>query len=168
MTPEEKQEYDRQRYQIKRETILEHERQRRSQPGYREWHRGYMREWSKNNKDKIRKYNSNDYSREARLAAGKKYREKFRTLVLDYYGNKCACCGEDRIEFLAIDHIEGGGSKHRKELGNKGGTAFYVWLVKNNFPEGYRTLCHNCNMALAYHELCPHQRHETFEYGLGI
>jgi len=63
--------------------------------------------------------------------------------VLTHYGNgKCACikCGFWDARALSIDHINGGGSKHIKSLGKP----FYDWLVENNYPDGYQTLCMNC------------------------
>ncbi len=51
-----------------------------------------------------------------------------------YGGYTCACCGETEQSFLSIDHINGGGTEHRKEIG-KGG-AIYAWLLRNNFPPG--------------------------------
>src|SRR5579859_8227770 len=36
--------------------------------------------------------------------------------VLDHYGWACACCGETVVAFLCIDHVNGGGNKHREEL----------------------------------------------------
>jgi hypothetical protein len=92
-------------------------------------------------------------------AERKKGRERSRALreeVLRHYGGKCACCGELRSEFLAVDHIQGGGGKHRKEIG--AGTAYFSWLKKNSYPSGYRILCHNCNMAVAFYGHCPHQK----------
>lgn len=77
--------------------------------------------------------------------------------VFDHYGWSCKCCGEDTKEFLTIDHINGGGTKHRKEI--KGwATHFYRWLVKNNFPKGYQVLCMNCNFAKGHFGICPHMR----------
>jgi hypothetical protein len=32
----------------------------------------------------------------------------------------------------------------------------YAYLIRNNFPEGYRVLCHNCNQSLGYFGYCPH------------
>lgn len=84
--------------------------------------------------------------------------QNVRDAVFGHYGMSCACCGEPERAFLAIDHIGGGGNKHRKETGNRGGTKFYRWLRRNGFPEGFRTLCHNCNMAMTIHGTCPHQR----------
>jgi hypothetical protein len=81
---------------------------------------------------------------------------EMRLLVLQHYGGKCACCGETEYKFLAMDHINGNGNKHRKEIGS-GGKTLYRWLVKNNFPEGFQVLCHNCNVAKGLYGICPHQ-----------
>ena len=45
---------------------------------------------------------------------------------------------------LSIDHIDGGGTQHRKQLREQG-TIFYRWVIKNNYPEGFQVLCFNCN-----------------------
>jgi hypothetical protein len=68
---------------------------------------------------------------------------------------KCACCGEMNIEFLSIDHIYGGGKKHYEEIGGLG--SLYGWLKRNNYPEGFRVLCMNCNFSLGHFGYCPHQ-----------
>ena len=61
--------------------------------------------------------------------------------TLSHYGNcLCACCGESEMEFLSIDHIHGGGRKHRQELGIG---SIYVWLRQQNFPNGFQVLCMN-------------------------
>lgn len=93
----------------------------------------------------------------------KAYRAQERIAALIAYGGKnpiCSCpeCSENRLPFLCIDHINGGGCKHRKELckdqySNRdgkcspGGGVFYRWLRKNSYPSGYRVLCYNCNTA---------------------
>lgn len=83
--------------------------------------------------------------------------------AMSYYcaGGKpsCACCGVDNLEFLCFDHIEGGGTKHRKSINNRG-RQFYIWLRLNDFPTGYRVLCHNCNASLAYYGHCPHNEQD--------
>lgn len=80
-----------------------------------------------------------------------------KQLVFAHYGAECACCGEGMLEFLTIDHVDGGGHKHRRtgEIGN-GGDAFYRWLVKEGLPAGYQTLCWNCNSAKGIYGACPH------------
>lgn len=88
-----------------------------------------------------------DMSREGRIRRKKR--------IFDAYGGRCACCSEDRFEFLAIDHVNGGGNKHRREVTGLG-AKFYKWLEQNHFPEGFRVLCHNCNMALGHFGYCPH------------
>jgi hypothetical protein len=84
-------------------------------------------------------------------------RDKNREITLRHYGGKCVCCGEDELYFLAIDHIDGDGNTHRKKI-KKWGSGFFGWLVKNNFPEGFQILCHNCNMGKHLNGgVCPHK-----------
>jgi len=56
---------------------------------------------------------------------------------------------------LGIDHINGGGGKHRKELTIQGIT-IYIFLKRNNYPKEYQVLCHNCNLAKGFYGECPH------------
>lgn len=73
--------------------------------------------------------------------------ERLKISVLAHYNNgivRCFRCGESRLACLSIDHIKGGGAKHRKELGVKSGFNFYYWLRAHGYPEGYQTLCMNC------------------------
>jgi hypothetical protein len=77
-------------------------------------------------------------------------RHRLKLKVVKYYGDgeaKCANCDEDDVRLLSIDHINGGGNKHRREQGIGSGTNFYRWLVQQDFPDGYKTLCLKCNMA---------------------
>lgn len=107
---------------------------------------------------------SEDYLKKARERA-KKNRRKLKLLVLSHYGTnppRCTCPNcyyhnhDCPIEFLSIDHIHGGGINHRKRVGT--GNYFYFWLRKNNFPEGYQVLCHNCNQGRQLNDgICPHK-----------
>lgn len=91
------------------------------------------------------------------LDLGKLYRKNLKNEVFaQYNGYICTCCGETIEEFLAIDHINGGGTKHRAEVGS-GGTNFYRWLKKNNYPKGYQVLCANCNWGRKICGECPHK-----------
>lgn len=92
------------------------------------------------------------------LALSAKSRQQFRKTVLEAYGGRCACCGESNFEFLAIDHIDGGGNEHRRSLSRSDADTIVRWLKRNNFPAGFQVLCHNCNMAKGFHGYCPHQR----------
>src|SRR5437899_2006489 len=77
-------------------------------------------------------------------------RERVRRLnrrrqVIAAYGGQCACCGETTTEFLAVDHINGGGAAHRTSVSGH----LYLELERLGYPsDGYRLLCHNCNQAL--------------------
>jgi hypothetical protein len=101
--------------------------------------------WRKNNKAHVLAY---------KAASDKRCRQRQRAAVLKAYGTCCCCCGEKEEIFLVIDHKEGGGNKHRREIGRAN---LYKWLVKQGFPKGFQTLCHNCNYAKS-HGGCPHRK----------
>ncbi len=84
--------------------------------------------------------------------------KKLKDAVYDAYGYQCACCGEAEEMFLTIDHINNDGAEHRRSTGIKtGGTRFYRWLIKNNFPEGFQVLCWNCQWGKVKNNgVCPH------------
>lgn len=85
-------------------------------------------------------------------------RHRLKKEVTDHYGGKCYCCGETELDFLCIDHIDGGGNKHKKQEKISSGTGFHEWLRKNNFPEGFQTACHNCNFSKHKNKgLCAHK-----------
>lgn len=80
--------------------------------------------------------------------------ERSRRSVFDYYGNECACCGEDDKFALTIDHINNDGAAHRAKVLKKregSGIAFYVWLRLNGYPDGFQTLCYTCNAIKEFH-----------------
>ena len=99
--------------------------------------------------------------KEAAKLNGRRTRNRRRDRILEVYGTTCACCGTSDKVFLSIDHINGDGMAHRKRLGYRAsGGPFYSWLVRNNFPPGFQTLCRNCNWAkhvLGSLDLCPHR-----------
>lgn len=93
-----------------------------------------------------------------------KYRKKRFDLKMEafraYGGSKCSCCGETRVEFLTIDHIDGNGGVSRDATHRKG-EGLYRWLKKNGWPSGFRVLCMNCNFAYGHAGYCPHERERT-------
>lgn len=73
---------------------------------------------------------------------------------MEAYGHECECCGERSAEFLAMDHVYGGGNKHRKTIGCAN---IYLWLKRHNCPkDSFRILCANCNTSLGHYGYCPH------------
>jgi len=110
---------------------------------------------------KLREYNKNwrKKNHEKCNEQVKKRRKKLKIDIFNVYGGcKCVCCGETLLEFLSIDHINGGGNLERKNNRIRGGVGTYEWLKKNNYPSGYQVLCHNCNQAKGYFGYCPHQK----------
>lgn len=93
----------------------------------------------------------NDYHRE--------YRSRVRKEVFEAYGNKCSCCGETEPLFLTLDHINGGGRAHRKEMGGTS-AAMFNDIKRRGFPKEYRILCFNCNCGRARSPdgMCPHSK----------
>jgi len=122
----------------------------------------YMRDYYKNHKKDYQKWHHSYYESEKEKvdARNKDLRERKRLECLVHYGGNppiCSCCGEKYLEFLTIDHIHGGGSRQRRSLGLTG-SFFYYWLIKHNFPKGYRVLCYNCNCSLGFNKYCPHRK----------
>jgi hypothetical protein len=95
--------------------------------------------------------------KEIRRASVKKYAARMKAEMLEHYGARCVCCGETEPGFLCIDHINGGGNKHRR-TGVGAGPNIYRWLKNHGYPPGFQVLCHNCNMAKSAFGVCPHER----------
>jgi len=92
--------------------------------------------------------------REAHPEMPRRLNARVRLAALNHYTEgrlECALCHFSDSRALEIDHIDGGGCAHRRELKRGGGHDFYHWLRKNNYPPGYRVLCRNCNW-IAYLE----------------
>jgi hypothetical protein len=103
------------------------------------------------------KYGRQGRCRECMKVHLAEYHQGTRRRVLSHYSGgsmRCACCGEDEIEFLGIDHVHGDGAQHRREVRP---SAIYRWLIRHKFPPGIQVLCHNCNLAKGYYGACPHQ-----------
>lgn len=87
----------------------------------------------------------------------KNNRKNNKIICISIYSNEtmsCKCCNEKILDFLTIDHINGGGRRHKKQIK----TDLYVWLIRNNFPEGFQVLCMNCNWGKYVNGgICPHK-----------
>ena len=128
---------------------------------YKKKQREYQKKYRVNNPDVIKATWNRSYKKNKEkiiLRAKKAYKQR-RLTVLNYYSKgklECNCCGEKMYKFLAIDHIDnryGTGKEHRK----RSGPALQDWIIKNNFPEGFQILCHNCNVAKGHDGICPHK-----------
>ncbi len=81
-----------------------------------------------------------------------------RQQAFDGYGGKCDCCGESRFEFLALDHVNGGGRIEREKLSTR---QIADKVIKLGFSKDYRVLCHNCNQSIGWYGFCPHEKERT-------
>lgn len=86
-------------------------------------------------------------------------KRRVKQVVIEAYGGACECCGETLETLLTIDHIDGHGAAHRKELGST--AAFYThrYLIREGFPkDNFRLLCLNCNIGRHWNRgVCPHE-----------
>lgn len=105
--------------------------------------------WKEKNRDKCHKY-------------CREYREKLTKKVIEHYGGKCECCGETNFLFLTIDHIKRNGKEERRKLGSNN-LSIYRKIILENYPEGYRVLCYNCNCGRERNNgVCPHKKLTAF------
>lgn len=77
--------------------------------------------------------------------------------VLNALGRECACCGEDELDFLTVDHIHRDGYKDR----HSGGRTLWSKIRREGYPKDrYQILCYCCNMGRERRGdgICPHQR----------
>jgi len=136
---------------------------------YREIHKEELSQRAKKyysaNREKIKqqvknRYEKNkEYMRKRANEYNRKKRREMREICINHYGGRCECCGENIYEFLTIDHINGGGNQHVKEIKKEMNTnSIYAWLIKHNFPEGFRVLCYNCNCCLGHYGYCAHKK----------
>ena len=72
------------------------------------------------------------------------------------YGGSCRCCGETRVAFLTIDHINNNGTAMRKSGEHSGGGHFYKYLIREPLDVSLQVLCWNCNMGRKSTGTCPH------------
>jgi hypothetical protein len=117
---------------------------------YREKHLDYKKRYYLKHKQEIRDYQRNN--REKLLIGQRKRQHNHKIKVISHYSNGTMECanpfGEHKepyktMDALSIDHINGGGTKHRlnRMYGHSGS---YYWYIKNNYPEGFQVLCMNC------------------------
>jgi predicted DNA-binding protein (UPF0251 family) len=111
------------------------------------------RKYSQNNQEKRKLYfRSDQYKKSA-----KKSRLSIKEETMRAYGGHCVCCGEDRLEFLTLDHVNNDGYARRKN-GEGAGLKLYRSLRNKGFPHGdFQVLCYNCNCSKGFHGYCPHE-----------
>ena len=154
------------------ERISHREAVRHYDAEHREEHMARRLRWKETHpgavKEQRRRYDAKRVTslavKERRAQQQREKNARIKQQVFSAYGNKCACpgCDESYPPRLTIDHVDGHGNQHRKELFGRahgGGISFYRWLVAQNFPPDYQILCWNCNLCKHLNNgLCPHPR----------
>ena len=115
----------------------------------KEYIRKYMQEWLQKHKEYMREYRVNNKEHIRELMRDKPYQKNYlrriRNSVLEALGAKCVKCGFGDKRALQIDHINGGGTKERKQKLFKG--HFHKHVLKSFLAKEskYQLLCANCN-----------------------
>lgn len=111
-----------------------------------EWQKRWYRMHPEAGRAKRRKY----WTFERRLARSKEGQD-YMVKAISRYSNGAMACANPYDEHatpyvnllaLTIDHVEGGGVKHRKEARY---WSFHKWLARQGYPTG-QVLCMNCQM----------------------
>lgn len=139
--------------------------------------RRYKREWMRRKRLRLKaewqrrglRFRDTDLYKRGRVSINRwrdTHREKVNASCLDYqqrlkaefvaaYGGCCTCCGEARIEFMSVQHVNGDGKQHRASVHN---ARVYSDLRRRGWPKGGITVfCMNCNFATKNGRECPHE-----------
>src|SRR5208283_2103493 len=108
-------------------------------------YKNYQKKYSKKDKVKQKRKIYEKLYYQSRAIQSKNRNDNRKLEVLTHYSDglpTCNKCGFIDIRALSIDHINSGGTKHRKELGGAG-QSIYKWLQDNSYPKEYQVLCMN-------------------------
>jgi hypothetical protein len=78
--------------------------------------------------------------------------ERYRLIrneLFNLLGNECCQCGIQDYRVFSIDHVGGGGKKHRSEKGVGTGFMYRILREIKNESKKYQILCLNCNRIKA-------------------
>lgn len=148
---------------MKRWSSKKAEQDRKYYFAHKEERRKKYREYYKKNAEKLRLYARQYYidnlekAKASRRKTNKKYYEKYYNRKKLYNSNlwkeirlktmqvlggvKCKKCGFDDYRALHIDHINGGGKKHKKSFSSN--KTYHKYIMDN--PQEFQVLCANCN-----------------------
>jgi hypothetical protein len=135
--------------------------------------REYLAEWRLRNPEKYKAQQERahakrmanpeelaEVNRQTRERLGPEYWRQWhqgrKRAIIERYGGKCECCGETQMEFLSMDHVNGGGGRERLAIGQSG-VVKYLFASEERLP-GYRVLCMNCQFGYMHGRTCPHQQ----------
>jgi hypothetical protein len=79
---------------------------------------------------------------------------RVRRIVIDAYGGRCMDCGEENIDVLETDHVNGGGDLERRQRMSAGYTRGNIQHLYSEhrrtgkWPKGIAIRCHPCHVRV--------------------
>ena len=110
-----------------------------------------MREWRKNNPDKVKANNKRCYWKDhkhTRLRS-KQNLERLRESLFVIMGHECVQCGFSDKRALQFDHIDGGGNQEVKKFKSNTTMLRYYRDRPAEMKDHFQILCANCNRIKA-------------------
>lgn len=79
-----------------------------------------------------------------------------RAAVIEGYGGACACCGNDFMPHLTLDHVNGNGNEHRRTENSRVLYRRLRRMLREGQPNDpmFQVLCWNCNLAKHHYGFC--------------
>ena len=123
--------------------------------------------WQNKPKEDCQTIRHKNYYQQNFVERMRRKRRELKKEVIEKYGGKCACCGESRLGFLTISHVNNDGAAHKRALGitkengfGATGWGFYKVLKDMGFPmtPPLEVECYNCNCGKKSNNgICPHK-----------
>lgn len=138
------------------------EKNRRYREANREKVREWGRKWSKENPKRDSEHWKAYYERNKdtliakRVAQVKEQRNKIKLEIYSLLGNKCLSCGFADNRAFHVDHINGGGTKERKQMNRLAYLKNILEQIQLR-AECFQLLCANCHQIKHYDE-CQNQQ----------
>ena len=130
-------------------------------PEYAALYRKFTSDYQKKRHSKYHAKNKDKHSEYHKRHNAEKRRE-----VLLHYSNsidiQCICCETKVMDFLTLDHIDGGGRQHRKNTTNS--TVNYLHSLHEQtgkWLEGFQVMCMNCNWYKHLNGECSVENHSN-------
>jgi len=140
-------------YRKNREKVLAKRKLKYKDPIVKENQYKSVKKWRANNQEKFNKKmrKSNEryrrkYPQRVREKNAHEYKE-LRLMAMSALGGAfCKKCNFKDYRALQIDHINGGGFKHRKTFSSN--NAYFRFVINNSYM--FQVLCANCNRIKIY------------------
>lgn len=131
----------------------------RSAEYQRKWRIDNPERWLEINRAGNKKWRSEHHRNY--IESKRKYYHGMRLKVQEFFGNKCAECGNTDHRVLQLDHIKGGGERERKNNKRFVRAEYRYKLIQDNPEEmrrRFQLLCANCNWIKRW------ENHEVAQY----